>query len=427
MKRRQFGAMFATATFSLGGVGSVAADDESTEPLQIEDVSMSIGGVTVTIGRATYKFEDGSIVYTVEDWTMEGKGRSLSIGRKRVVLQNADAETYSALRAALVKAYKSRSLSPLLDALATTDFNASSPLRVSLEAVEADDKLIADSVTARGTLGHVVPDGTRDLLKGGASMSHILALGASEWKQLTIQRGDSKVVANDVTMELDGTSLVVTSSGGRAHVSGRSFEFSGLKMTVLPPETIPAAHVEFASHVRQLAAKGHLTLSKILAAADDSGVTVANTFEALRNAQFTLSLDEVTENGETVVENFQTSGTLAELLAALKGKGMQRDDAKDDDEKDDDDDAKAETRRRIIEVSSTVDEQQDYSFRVTGDLEQADPEPDTGDAVDVITEVDGGFRVDGTVGTGIDRFVVSGELTRINVPDTVTIETVRIM
>jgi hypothetical protein len=268
-------------------------------------------------------------------------------------------------------------------------------------------------------------------------MSQILGLGASKWKRLTVRRGSNKLVADDIAFEMQGASLAVTAPSGRAKMSGRSFEFSGLNLNVLTPATIPAPHVQFASNVRSLAKKGKLTLSAVSSAAADAGVTVANTAEAIRNARFTLSLDSVTEGGKEVVANFETSGTLEELLAALKGEDVKKDrkdraddedddvDEDDDDVDEDDDEEQAATGDRIIEVTSATGNQIDYSFRVTGTLEQADPEPDTGRAVDEITEVDGGFRVDGTVGSGVDRFRVSGELIEINVPENVNIETVR--
>jgi hypothetical protein len=155
-------------------------------------------------------------------------------------------------------------------------------------------------------------------LQDGATLEEVATLGSSEWSTLTVQRGDAEFAANDVVMTLEGAGLSISSPGGEATVSGRSFEFSEMQLNLLPPETIPAPHVEFASRVRQIASEGDLTLSAIGSAAEESGVTVANTVEALRSAQFDLAFTEVTEGGEIVVQDFETSGTLAELAQLLR-------------------------------------------------------------------------------------------------------------
>jgi hypothetical protein len=47
-------------------------------------------------------------------------------------------------------------------------------------------------------------------------------------------------------------------------------------------------------------------------------VTAENTSEAVRNSRFVLSLGEVTEDDESLVSNFQTSGTLGELMQVVQ-------------------------------------------------------------------------------------------------------------
>ncbi|WP_137284279.1 hypothetical protein [Halorussus salinisoli] len=319
MKRRQFGAMLATAAFSLGGVTGVAADAsaQETEPLQVEDVSVNLGSVTASIGQATFAFEEGTMRFQVSDWSMEDASRSLSIGQAYVAADDVDAETYAAVRSGMVESVGNESLSPLLTALAEADVSPDAPVRLFVESVEADGQLVADQITATGTVDSVVPEGSQELVQDGASLSEAAALGPSEWSRLTIQRGDAEFTANDVVMQREDAAVAISSPGGSATVSGRSFDFEEMTTTLRPPETIPAAHVEFASQLRELASEGSLSLSAIRSAAADSGVTVANTSEAVQNARFDLSLANVSEGGETVVSNFETSGTLSELTQVL--------------------------------------------------------------------------------------------------------------
>ncbi len=319
MKRRQFGAMLATAAVSLGSVGHVAAETtaQSTDPLEVEDVSTTIGGATATVGRAALTYEESTMTFEVSDWRTESDAGTLSTDAVEVVAEDVSAETYDAVRSAMVEAYEGQSMSPLLTALAEAEPNPESPVAVTVESVETDEQVVADGVTATGTVRSVVPEGTRALAAGDASMSDLDALGSSEWSQLTVERGDAELAADDVVMELDGAALAVTSPEGTATAADGEFEFAELEATLAPPETIPSAHVEFASQARELAADGELTASAVESAAADAGVTVSNTAEAVRSANVEIALAEVTEGGETVVSDFATSGTVAELLAVL--------------------------------------------------------------------------------------------------------------
>lgn len=320
MKRRDFGAMLATATLSLGAIGNVSAEAsaQSTEPLEIEDVSVSVGGVTNSIGLARFVYDDGTMGFGVQDWTMESDDRSLSVGSAAVTATDVSEETYATLREGMVESFDGQTLTPLLVALQEADVNPESEVEMVHESVELNGSLVADQITATGVAGSIVPDGTRALLDGGPTLEELAALGNSEWDSLTVQRGDAELVANDVVMALDGATAVIAAPSGSATVSGRSFEFSEMQMTITPPGTIPEEHIAFASQVRESGTEGDLSLSTIVSAAEDSGVTVDNTVETIRNAQFELAFAEVTEEGETVVSNFATSGTLAELLAVLQ-------------------------------------------------------------------------------------------------------------
>ncbi|WP_115863161.1 hypothetical protein [Halorussus litoreus] len=320
MKRRQFTAMVATATFSLGSIGSAAAGTaaQDTDPLRLEDASVSIGGVTNTIGEAALTYEESTMQFEVSDWTMESETGALSIASASMAAGDVSADTYATVRSAMVEAYETQSPSPLLTALAEADVDSDAPVQVVVESVETDGGLVADRIEATGTAGSVVPDGTRELASEGATIEGVAALGPSEWSQLSIQRGEAEFVAEDVTMEREGAALAVSSPGGEITVSERVLEFSEMAMTVSPPETIPDAHLEFASEVRQLAGDDDLSVSAVESAAEESGVTTSNTAEAVRNARFELSFAEISEGGETLVSDFATSGTLAELVEVLR-------------------------------------------------------------------------------------------------------------
>jgi len=59
---------------------------------------------------------------------------------------------------------------------------------------------------------------------------------------------------------------------------------------------------------------------------------------------------------------------------------------------------------------------------VTGDLEKLEPNEDTGPAVDEVSRRGDRVRVEGTVGSGDDRFAFSGNLVEIDVPPAVQLD-----
>jgi outer membrane protein assembly factor BamB len=90
-------------------------------------------------------------------------------------------------------------------------------------------------------------------------------------------------------------------------------------------------------------------------------------------------------------------------------------------------DAREEDDRRgsklLVVSSPNTDELLDYTFRVTGDLEELEPDEDSRPAVEEITDLGSeGVRVEGTVGSGDDRFRFTGELVRIDVPPQVNLD-----
>lgn len=415
MKRRQFGATLATATLSLGTIAGAATSTSAkgTDSLRAEDVCVSLAGVTTTVGHATFEYEDGTMVLRAEDWTMDDGERSLSIAAASVSVADVSVETFATVRAGLKEGFEGRSLSPLLTALAEANARPDSSVTVSLEAIALDGTLVADQLTATGTAGSVVPEGTRALLEDGTTLAELDALGPSEWSQLTVERGDAELTANDVSIELDGATVSITSPTGKANVSGRTFEFSGIGMTVLPPETISVDYVEFVSKLRQLAKSGNLTLPAVDSAVDESGVAASNTFETLLRARVILSFERVTRGSGNLITNFETSTTLAELVQVL---GRQSEEAGEGEEK---------LSKKVVvshpdrESVNRPDEYERYAFEVDGNLEELEPNEDTDHAVDGVTRADGTVRVEGSVGTGDDQFAFSGDLTEIDTSDVV--------
>jgi hypothetical protein len=335
MKRRQFGAMLATATLSVTGVSGAAADAsvQETDPLRGEELTVEFAGVTATVGLAELTYDEGTMQLRVEDWTMDATGTDaaaatdettdttgeelLAIDAARATVDGVSATTYATVRSGLAEAWEAGSPTPLLDALAAAEIDPTAAVEVVAGPVSTQGELVTDEIRATGTVEGVVPEGARELVQGGASLEEVAALGPSEWNRLTVRRGDVEVLLDDVTMERDGGSLSITSPGGAADLSGRSLVLSDVEMNVYPPETIPEEHVEFAERLRQSADEGTLSLAMVESAAAETGVTVDNTAEAVQNARFDLSLGEVTEGEQTLVSNFRTSGTLEELATLV--------------------------------------------------------------------------------------------------------------
>lgn len=325
MKRRQFGAMLATATLSVVGVSGATADTSAQEtgPLRVEDQTVESGGVTATVGLAELTYQDGAMVFSGENWTItapgeaeeatETAGRSLALDAAQLTIDGVSAETYAAVRTGMVEGFSTRSPSPLLGALAEADTDPEASVEAVAGPISTGEELVADEIRATGTVESVVPEGSRELVQDGASLEAAAALGPSEWSQLTVQREDTELVLDDVVMERDGGVLSITSPSGALDLSGRSLVLTDAEMNVYPPETIPEEHVAFASRLRESAGDETLSVSAVESAAAETGVTLDNTSEAVRNARFDLSLGEVTEGEETLVSNFQTSGTLEEL------------------------------------------------------------------------------------------------------------------
>jgi hypothetical protein len=318
MKRRQFNAML--ATLSLGGLSSAAAEvsAQQTAPLEVEDATVEFGGVTASISEATFEYRDGAMRLQLLDWTMDSSSSSLAIGEAHVTVDEVDAETFSAVRSAMVETYEGRTVSPMLTVLSDGTIDESAPVRVFAGPVRMDGQTAADEVSATGTVGGVVPEGTRQLAEEGVSLEGVAELGSSEWSRLTVQRDDSQLMLNDVVMQREGAALSISAPSGTAELPDQTLDLTEVSMDVQPPETIPEEHVAFASQVRQSSAEGSLSRSAVESAAADSGVTAENTSEAVRNSRFVLSLGEVTEDGESLVSNFRTSGTLGELMQVVQ-------------------------------------------------------------------------------------------------------------
>jgi hypothetical protein len=329
--------MLATATFSISGVSSAAADSstEDTSPLRGENLSMEFGGVTASLKSGKLEFKDDTIQLRGYDWEIESPEGTLSGEEMRASVGDVSPETYATVRATAVEANESNSPFPLIDGLVAADVNPDASVRVVTSPVEQDGQLLADRIAATGRFGAIVPEGLRE---DGRIFQEDGKVGPSEWKRITVKRGGSELVFDDVVV------------------------------TVRPSDTV----------------------------------------KTVRDVRIDLLLGTVTRDGVTLVSNFRTSSTLAEVLQAVSTKDV----------------ADVDTDRlpKEVVVTSEGDTFRDYVFEVTGDFEKLEPDEDSGEAVDTVTRSGDRVRVEGAVGTGDDRFAFSGELVEVDVPPGVNLE-----
>ncbi len=171
------------------------------------------------------------------------------------------------------------------------------------------------------------------------------------------------------------------------------------------------------------------------AAGDDTfSYRVEVTGEMMRGG--TYQSDDGDEVGDDYAEGATAEGRCDSFLWTGKVKDLKVDgrgvvkvdgeiveDTREDDEKDDEDDGDdGELDKEVIVSSPGTDEQMNYVIEVTGGLEKLEPNEDGGAAVDNVSESGGRIRVEGTVGSGDDRFAFSGDLIEVEVPDAVQIE-----
>lgn len=319
--------MLATATVSLAGfsgVSTATTDDArraQTEPLRIEDVTVDLGGATVSVSRAAMTFEDETLTFRLRGVTTRFRGRSVSLARATLTVGGVDAETFSTLRSAMVEAVSGESAVPLLAAVAAVsdEVPADASVRLNLGSLVSDGRTLADRVSVRGTVGGIVPEGAPALLAEDATLADLADLGPVRFDRLTVRRGNARFRLSEVVIERRDGSIVVSAPSGRATLPGRPLKLRDVSITLRPPaDGLPPEHVEFLSRLRALARQGALTASAVRSAAAESGVTLANTVAAVRSSRATVSLGSVTERGETVLADVETGGTLAELLEILR-------------------------------------------------------------------------------------------------------------
>lgn len=82
----------------------------------------------------------------------------------------------------------------------------------------------------------------------------------------------------------------------------------------------------------------------------------------------------------------------------------------------------AELPKEAIVTTPDTDALFEYTFEVTGDLENLEPDEDSGSAIDEVIDLGDRVRVEGGVSTGDDRFAFSGDLIEVDVPPEVQIE-----
>jgi hypothetical protein len=119
-------------------------------------------------------------------------------------------------------------------------------------------------------------------------------------------------------------------------------------------------------------------------------------------------------------------GTVANVFyrnARLNGSRLDALPAGESDVSADEDDDEQRLPKEVIVSTRNTDELSDYVFEVTGDLEKLEPNEDTGPAVDEVISQGDRVRVEGTVGSGDDRFAFSGDIIEVDVPPAVQLET----
>ncbi|PSP56745.1 hypothetical protein BRC82_01330 [Halobacteriales archaeon QS_1_67_19] len=365
-----------------------------------------MGDVEISIGLARLSYDEGERTSTlhVRDWQMAGPDRTLSVEKTKVHVGRIDPNTHARIRSSMADSASKRSLSPLVTTLARTESDLNEPVRIELGPVRLGRTVVANEVTAEGTNGEIVPDGTKALVLGEGSLGDLLALPPSKWDRLTVRRGGARFDATDVTMELQGANFAVRSPAGSIELPGRSLEFEDMELDIGPPDPVPPEHVEFAAKLSQMGLRG------IRSAAANAGVNVANTTRAIRNAPFRLRFESITEDGEQAITEFETTGRLGDLAGALPSRGRGESDTSD------------LSKEAIVRAPDTTD-LQEYAFEVTGDLEYPERGEDSGDATEEIIDLGDRVRVEGAVSTGDDVFFFSGRLIEVDVPPAVEIET----
>jgi hypothetical protein len=118
-------------------------------------------------------------------------------------------------------------------------------------------------------------------------------------------------------------------------------------------------------------------------------------------------------------DSFRWTGEVESLK--LDGHGVVKVDGKVIRDTRDEDGGDGELDKVVVVSSPGTDEQMNYVLEVTGGLEKLEPNEDGGAAVDNVSESGGRIRVEGTVGSGDDKFAFSGDLIEIDVPDGVQI------
>ena len=315
MKRRQL--LLATASLSLAGasgLSNAAADSSAqSDPIQIQNVTVDLGGATVTIGSATLAHDNDTLVFQGQEWTATVGDRTISLGGAEVTVGSIDSETYAQIRNAMVESAHGRSLSPLLSGLQAVNVDPSAPVEVRAGPITTDSGPVADEITATGTVGGVVPENWGDWVAGGS----VEDIGSMQFDTVTVQRGSVAMTAENVVAQPFENALSVTADGGTVEAPSRTLAFENLNTTFRPPEEGGEAQGRAVDGLQRLAANDSLTLDAISMTLMESGVTVSNTMAALRDTRFEASVDSVTEDGQAVVQNFSTTGTLSELMQVL--------------------------------------------------------------------------------------------------------------
>lgn len=315
MKRRQL--LLATASLSLAGasgLSNAAADSSAqSDPIQVRNATVDLGGATVTIGSATLAHDGDTLAFQGQEWTATADSQTVSLASVEVTVGGVDAGTYAQIRDGLTRSASGRSLSPLLSALEAVDVDPNAPVEVRVGPITSDRAPVADEVTASGTVGGVVPENWGDWVAGTDAAD----IGSMQFDAVTVQRGSVSATAENVVAEPFENAVSVTAEEGTVETPNRTLAFENLNTTFRPPEEGAEPQASAIDGLQRLAANESLTVDAIRTTLTESGVTASNTVAALRNARFEATVGSVTENGQALVQNFSTSGTLSELTQLL--------------------------------------------------------------------------------------------------------------
>ena len=412
MKRRQFGAALASTAFALTGVtagtSAVLAREDDARQIQTQNVSTTVGGVTLAANSATMTHEGSTMTAQVDGATMETATRSGSIAQLTVTVDEISAETFQTLRDGVVEAASAQSPLALFTAFESANVSPDAPVTISVESVSIDGRgTLFDSATATGTVGSIAPSNAASVAAGGSPAD----LEPMEFAEITASSGDSTLTARGAVVSFGETTATIQMPEGEVTTPTRSLAFADAETVLLPPASVPQEQMDAFASLRAQVQDGSLTLRSARDTFAEFGVTASDVFSSLLSVRFEAQIGDITEDGASVAQNIGTSGTLGELLQ-ITGGAAQVEETEAAEEG-------ALTQLAIVSAPNT-DEFVQYAFEVTGNLEYLEPDEDS--PPDEVIDAGDRVRAEGGISTGDDRYAFSGDLVETDVPEEVEIE-----